>query len=75
MVKLPPREQQQALHSAPAAFQPAPGAWGRQGSTLVRLSSATHEQIYEALDTAWRFAQIQRAAKRRSTSASGKHKL
>jgi hypothetical protein len=72
MVKLPPHEQQQVLHSAPAVFHPAPGAWGRRGCTLVRLPAATPEQICEALDAAWHLAQAQHLAKRRPASPPGK---
>ena len=40
MVALSPEEQQNYLDAAPVVFVPAKGAWGRQGSTLVKLDSA-----------------------------------
>lgn len=36
------------------AFTPAAGAWGRAGSTLVRLSDVDEETLGEALTLAWR---------------------
>ena len=37
MVKLPPDVQWELIHEHPLLFQPASGAWGRQGCTQVRL--------------------------------------
>jgi hypothetical protein len=36
------------------AFKPAAGAWGRGGSTLVRLDSVPDELLEAALAAAWR---------------------
>ena len=52
MVKLSPEEQQNYLDAAPDAFQPAAGAWGLQGATLVRLSAARTPLVRKALTTA-----------------------
>ena len=38
MVKLTPDLQQQYVHAHPGMFEPATGAWGRQGSTTVHLA-------------------------------------
>ncbi len=47
MVKLRPEQQEVLVAAAPAIFVPAPGAWGRQGSTLVRLEAARDAAIVE----------------------------
>ena len=54
MVKLSPEQQQQFVRGEPAMFVPVAGAWGRQGSTNVRLRTATAQRIKPALDFAWR---------------------
>jgi hypothetical protein len=54
MVKLSPEQQQRFVKSEPAIFVPVNGAWGRQGSTNVRLKAATAGKIKRALETAWR---------------------
>ncbi len=52
MVKLTPEEQQNYVGAAPEAFSPANGAWGRKGSTMVRLKSARTPMARKALETA-----------------------
>jgi hypothetical protein len=64
MVKLPPEEQQKLVEAMPEAFQPAAGAWGRQGSTLVRLEKAKPQVLTYALEMAWRLAQAKPVRKR-----------
>ena len=54
MVKLSPDEQRTFVPASPGVFVPAPGKWGRQGSTLVRLKAAEAETVHEAMVTAWR---------------------
>jgi hypothetical protein len=54
MVKLPLDEQRELIHSNPDVFQPAKGAWGRQGSTIVYLPAATINIVRDALTAAWR---------------------
>jgi hypothetical protein len=56
MVRLPPERQQDFLRERPDAYVPAPGAWGRQGSTMVRLGAADEETVGAALTEAWRAA-------------------
>lgn len=64
MVKLTPERQQEFLRLSPATFQPASGAWGRQGSTQVRLESADEILVQEALTCAWRHTVQKATAKR-----------
>ncbi len=54
MVVLPPEEQKRLLKSYPKVFTPAKGAWGRQGSTSVRLAAVDGETLKGALEIAWR---------------------
>jgi hypothetical protein len=54
MVKLTPEEQAALMASEPEAFHPASGAWGRRGSTIVRLRQAKALTVRHALLAAWR---------------------
>jgi hypothetical protein len=54
MVKLTADQQSLFLRSAPAAFKPANGAWGRQGSTIVSLGAVDESTVRQALTAAWR---------------------
>jgi hypothetical protein len=56
MVKLPPDEQQTFVQAQPEVFLPVKGAWGRQGSTSVRLEAADASTLNQALGMAWRYA-------------------
>jgi hypothetical protein len=67
MVKLPPAEQARVLEAWPEVFKPAAGAWGRQGSTLVRLAKAHTEVVARALELAWTAAQAKPSRKRRAS--------
>lgn len=53
MVKLPLEEQAALLAAGPATFEPATGAWGARGSTLVRLSAADADELAELVALAW----------------------
>jgi hypothetical protein len=64
-VKLPSDDQKEFVRSNPYVFQPAKGAWGRQGSTIVRLSAATINLVREALTAAWRNTAPKRLSKNR----------
>lgn len=64
MVKLPLHEQHKLVEAMPDAFTPAAGAWGRQGSTLVRLAKAKSQVLTYALEMAWRLAQTTPAKKK-----------
>ena len=54
MASLMPEQQEHFMTLAPEAFKPAAGAWGRGGSTLVRLEAVTEEVLEAALAAAWR---------------------
>ena len=53
MVKLTPEQQQNFMSADEMAFEPASGAWGRQGCTTVRLDSVNEDQLGEAMTLAW----------------------
>ena len=59
MVRLMPEQQDDFMRLSPA-FVPAAGAWGRGGSTLVKLAQVDAEVLERALAAAWR----ERAPKR-----------
>jgi hypothetical protein len=52
-VMISPHEQDLLLRQHPNAFAPAPGAWGRAGSTSVRLAVAPRLAVKYALESAW----------------------
>jgi hypothetical protein len=54
MASLMPEQQQDFIHLAPDAFEPAAGAWGRGGSTLIRLERVPRDLMEAALAAAWR---------------------
>ena len=54
MVKLTPEQQEMLMAAEPAAFKPAAGAWGRRGSTHVRLAAIDRTTLRSALTMAWR---------------------
>jgi hypothetical protein len=54
MVGLLPEKQELAMEAEPDAFKPAAGAWGRGGSTLVRLDAVSGEWLERTLAWAWR---------------------
>ena len=61
MVALLP-EQQEDFMSLSTAFRPATGAWGRGGSTLVRLEAVSEDLLEAAIAAAWRKRAPQAAA-------------
>jgi hypothetical protein len=61
MVKLTPEQQRQFVRAHPGAFEPSSGAWGRNGSTSVKLEAVDEETLGEAMTLAW-----QNAASKRS---------
>jgi len=54
MVKLTPEQPASLVRAQPDAFLPAAGAWGRRGSTTVRLESVDLATLQSALEAAWR---------------------
>jgi hypothetical protein len=66
LVKLTPDRQGSLIADDPETFVPAKGAWGRAGSTMVRLSSADSETVGEAMTLAWQAVmRAQPAAKKK----------
>jgi len=53
MVTLTPDQQAQFMRAHPDAFAPESGAWGRAGSTRVRLASVHEETLGEVVTLAW----------------------
>lgn len=68
MVKLTPEQQREFVETHPDVFAPSNGAWGRNGSTEVRLANADAESAGAALTAAWR--NVQASAGRRKRSGS-----
>ena len=54
MVKLSRDQQKYFVTKAPKIFSPASGAWGRSGSTIVRLALANKSVVKAALYAAYR---------------------
>jgi hypothetical protein len=54
MVKLTADQQVSFVRTEPEVFQPASGAWGRRGCTIVRLCDADESIVRLALIAAWR---------------------
>ena len=54
MVKLTPEQQAILTRSEPSAFEPASGAWGRNGSTMVTFANADEATVRQALSAAWK---------------------
>jgi YjbR len=52
-VMLTPEEQREFMRLHPRLFEPASGAWGRQGSTNVRLAVADEATVRAAIILAW----------------------
>lgn len=63
MVKLTPIEQRMFMGAEPNAFQPCAGAWGRRGTTSVKLSAVRKATLRRALAAAWEFAASARLPK------------
>ena len=60
MVILPPEEQARLVKDRSDIFAPAKGAWGKRGSTTVRLDGIDEPALRQVMEIAWR----QRAPKR-----------
>lgn len=53
MVKLTPEQQERFMREHPGVFQPAAGAWGRQGATMITFAKANEDIAGEAMTLAW----------------------
>ena len=67
MVALTPEQQQEFMRDDPETFVPAAGAWGRGGSTMVKLASAEGDAVGEAMTLAWQETVKKAATKRAKT--------
>lgn len=63
MVVLPPEEQAKLIKSHPKVFALAKGAWGKQGSTTVRLDAINASTLKAALQVAWQCRRDRRSTK------------
>lgn len=54
MVKLTPDQQAVLIDAEAEMFRPVPGAWGRSGSTNVKLAKIDRVTLRSALEMAWR---------------------
>ena len=54
MVKLTSEQQAPVVKEHPAVFQPASGAWGRRGCTIIQLKKADKALVKSLLLFAWR---------------------
>jgi len=54
MVKLTPDQQALLVGAEPEMFRPVPGAWGKSGSTNVKLAKLDQTTLRSALEMAWR---------------------
>ena len=54
MVILPPEEQARLVQDRPDIFAPAKGAWGRRGSTSMRLDGVDEPTLRRLMEIAWR---------------------
>jgi YjbR len=52
-LKLDASEQELKCLTAPDAFAPVPGGWGRMGWTTVTLAKVSADELAAALKTAW----------------------
>lgn len=70
MVKLTPEQQREFVREHPLTFSPATGAWGRQGSTMVKLELVDENTLGEAMTVAWQNTASKSAAGRSNAKSS-----
>jgi len=54
MAKLKPDQQEILRRTEGNVFQPASGAWGKGGATMIELDLADERSVRSALNAAWR---------------------
>lgn len=54
MVKVTADQQELLVRTELGVFQPASGAWGQRGATIVTLRDADEVTVQQALSAAWR---------------------
>jgi hypothetical protein len=68
---LSPEQQATFISEQPQVFLPAPGGWGKNGVTHIRLADANEDLLNGALRTAWRLRlEKNERARNRPASAS-----
>jgi hypothetical protein len=72
MVKLTPDQQAQFMRAHPQMFEPAAGAWGRSGSTMVVLAAADEETVGEAVTLAWQATSREESKRLRSLQTASR---
>ena len=50
---LPPADQKNLMRTHPKTFAPAPGAWGRRGSTVIALKTVDTAILEKAIQAAY----------------------
>jgi len=73
MVQLTPDQQASFMRDHPGVFEPASGAWGRGGSTTVRLDRVDEETLGDAMTLAWQNT-VKAAAARKAKKAKPRRK-
>ena len=70
MVKLTPEQQSVLVEAEPDIFRPVPGAWGKQGNTILRLAKADPATLRSALTMAWQNVALKSLTKPRADRKS-----
>jgi hypothetical protein len=70
MVKLTLDDQKHFIELHSQAFTPAKGAWGLQGSTMVRLEAVKRDVLAQALGLAWQNSGTAGTAKKAGKAVS-----
>ena len=70
-VHLTPEQQRALVRAYPQMFEPAPGKWGEQGTTGVKLAAADDDRVGEALTLAWQ-NRIAKSAAKKKPAARGR---
>ena len=70
MVKLTPEQQAPFVSENPTIFQPASGAWGRRGCTIIQLKKADKPEVKSLLLFAWRNTAPKKLAEKLDSGAA-----
>lgn len=73
MVKLTPEQQAELVLAQPKTFEPASGAWGRQGCTMVQLDAVHSDVLGEAMTLAWQATAKPASSTATKRKAAGKN--
>lgn len=66
VVMLTAEEQEKFVRAQPKAFSPAAGAWGRRGSTVVRLDALDAATLRRVITLAWQTRAPQRLTRQQA---------